>query len=116
MNTVAFIGRAVCGNIVGFNLDFIHATVTILGILIIFNSCNLPVISKILTSLGSLSVYMWFFHALFFTDVVRAVYQPFILVSDNIFIITLWTIILTYICSWILKKKVDCVEVSISKL
>lgn len=113
---VAFIGRAVCGTIAGFNLDVIHATVTILGILIIFNSCNLPILSRLLTSLGNLSVYMWFFHALFFTDVVRTVYQPFILVSNNIFIITLWTIILTYICSWILKKMVDCVEVSISKL
>ena len=113
---VAFIGRAFCGNIVGFNLDVIYATVTILGILIIFNSCNLPVFSKILTSLGSLSVYMWFFHALFFTTNVRAVYQPFILVSNNIFIITLWTILLTYICSWVLKKIVDSTEGLVSKL
>lgn len=112
---IAFIGRAVCGTIAGFNMYVIHATVTILGILIIFNSCNLPILSRLLTSLGNASVYMWFFHALFFTTNVRDVYQPFILVSNNIFIITLWTILLTYICSWVLKKIVDSTEGLVSK-
>ena len=87
----------------------------ILGILVIFNICKLPIISKLLTNLGNLSVYMWFFHALFFTDVVRTIYQPLILVNDNIFIITLWTILLTYVCSWVLKKVVDGVENLLSK-
>ena len=82
----------------------------ILGILVIFNSCKMPIISKVLTSLGNLSVYMWFFHALFFTDIVRTIYQPFILVSNNIFIITIWTILLTYLCSWILKTIVERIE------
>ena len=102
--------RACCGAVAGFNLDIIYAPMSILGILIIFNTCTLPIISKVLTNLGNLSVYMWFFHALFFTDVVRTIYQPLILVSDNIFIITLWTILLTYACSWVLKWLVDMVE------
>ena len=100
---LAFVGRAVCGAIAGFSLFIIYAPMAILGILVIFNSCKMPIISKVLTSLGNLSVYMWFFHALFFTDIVRTIYQPCILVSDNIFIITIWTILLTYVCSLILK-------------
>lgn len=111
---LAFIGYASCSAIVGFNLYVIHATLTILGILVIFNSCKLTVISKVLTSLGNMSVYMWFFHALFFTDILRTIYQPLILVSDNIFIITIWTVLLTYICSWILKFVVDSIEYIIS--
>lgn len=100
---MASVGYAVCEAIAGFNLFIIYAPMAILGILVIFNSCKMPIISKVLTSLGNLSVYMWFFHALFFTDIVRTIYQPFILVSNNIFIITIWTILLTYVCSLILK-------------
>lgn len=107
---LAFVVRAYRGAIAGFNFDIIYAPLSILGILIIFNSCKLPITSKVLTSLGNLSVYMWFFHALFFTDVVRAIYQPFILVSNNIFFITLWTILLTYVCSWVLKKALGWIE------
>ena len=100
---LALVGYALCGAIAGFSLFIIYAPMAILGILVIFNSCTMPIISKVLTSLGNLSVYMWFFHALFFTDIVRTIYQPCILVSDNIFIITIWTILLTYVCSLILK-------------
>ena len=107
---LALVGYALCGAIAGFSLFIIYAPMAILGILVIFNSCKMPIISKVLTSLGNLSVYMWFFHALFFTDIVRTIYQPFILVSNNIFIITIWTILLTYLCSWILKTIVERIE------
>ena len=104
---IAFIGRAVCGSVAGFNMYVIHAPLAILGILIIFNACKLPITSRILTSLGNHSVYMWFFHALFFTGVVRTIYQPWILISDNIFAITLWAILLTYVISVVLKRIVE---------
>ena len=107
---LALVGYALCGAIAGFSLFIIYAPMAILGILVIFNSFKMPIISKVLTSLGNLSVYMWFFHALFFTDIVRTIYQPFILVSNNIFIITIWTILLTYLCSWILKTIVERIE------
>ena len=107
---LAFVGRAICGAIAGFSLFIIYAPITILGILLISHSCRATVIKKVLTSLGNLSVYMWFFHALFFTDIVRTIYQPFILVSNNIFIITIWTILLTYFCSRILKTIVERIE------
>lgn len=112
---LAFIVRAYCGAVAGFNLDIVYAPSSILGILIIFNICKLQITSKVLTNLGNLSVYMWFFHALFFTDVVRTIYQPFILFSDNIFIITLWTILLTYACSWVLRWSVFKVEGCLDK-
>lgn len=112
---LAFIGNGIIGAVMGFHLYIIYATMCILGILIIFNGCRLPILSKILTSLGNVSVYMWFFHALFFTSIVRTIYQPFILVSDNIFIITIWSIMLTYVCSCILKSMVDGIEHTISK-
>ena len=79
---LAFVGRAVCGAIEGFSLFIIYAPMAILGILVIFNSCKMPIISKVLTSLGNLSVYMWFFHALFFTDIVRTIYPSFQTISS----------------------------------
>ena len=112
---LALTGRAALGSLAGFNMHVIHATLCILGILIIFNACKLPNLSQVLTSLGNLSVYMWFFHALFFTDIVRIIYQPFILISDNIFIITIWAILLTYVCSWMLRWIVEKVGSLMSK-
>lgn len=104
---LALLLRAFCGAIAGFILDLFYAPMAILGILLIFNSCKLRFISKVLTALGNLSVYMWFFHALFFTNIVRAIYQPYILVSNNIFLVTLWTIALTYVCCWFLRMIVE---------
>lgn len=111
---LAFVGRAVLGSIAGFNLYVVHATMAILGILIIFNTCKLPLTTKVLTALGNLSVYMWFFHALFFTDIVRTIYQPFIRISDNIFVVTIWTIILTYVCCWPMKKLIERIDAIIT--
>lgn len=113
---IAFIGRAICGSVAGFNMYVIYAPLAILGILIIFNACKLPITSRILTSLGDHSVYMWFFHALFFTDIVRTIYQPWILISDNIFVITLWTILLTYAVSVVLKRMMDGAEKLLHKI
>lgn len=113
---LAFAVRACCGSLFGFNLDIIYAPISICGILIIFNTCNLPVTSKVLTEIGNLSVYMWFFHALFFMNMTSPVYQPMICVSDNLFIVTIWTIILTYIISWILKRILDNSETYFQKL
>lgn len=113
---LVFIMRYNIGTVAGFNFDAFYAPMFILLILIVFNLYNLPLLRKVLVELGDTSVYMWFFHAVFFTKAVRSFYQPLITWSDNLWIIIIWTILLTYVCSWILKKMVDCVEDSISKL
>lgn len=79
----------------------------ITAVLYLFTAFRLPLCTKVLSSLGDVSVYMWFFHALFFTRSVRWFWQRFILISDSIIIITLWTILLTFVCSWALKFIVD---------
>lgn len=99
--------RSKVGAILGFNLDFFYAPAMIACILYLFNWLKMPVLSKVMTSLGNNSVYMWFLHGLFFTDVVRSFYQPFIMVSTNLWIISLWTIFLSYVCSVIIKKVVE---------
>lgn len=96
--------RAKCGAILGFNFDFLYAPIAILSILVIFNVCKVKYTRKVFISLGNASVYMWFLHALFFTSPVRSVYQPMITISNNIWIVTLWAIVLTFTISWMLKK------------
>lgn len=93
--------------VAGFNFDFFYAPLMIACILYLYNAFNLKWSVRIMTALGNNSVYMWFFHGLFFTGVVRSVYQPMIMVSDNLWIISLWTISLSYICSVIIKKIVE---------
>lgn len=102
-----FVMRFFLGAVAAFNFDFFYAPLFIFAILVIFNLCRLPLLTKVMTTLGNVSVYMWFFHALFFTGVVRSTYQPFIMVSHSLFIIVPWTILLTFCCSWVIKKTVN---------
>ncbi len=102
--------------IVGFNLDFFYAPLFILAILIIFRQFNLAPFRQSLVTLGNTSVFMWFFHALFFTQATRAVYQPLVAISDSLWISIGWVVLLTFACSWLLTRAVQGVEWSISKL
>lgn len=94
-------------SIYGFNMDFFYAPMVIFCILTIFNQYRMTYFSRVMTELGDKSVYMWFFHGLFFTAATRSVYQPIILISDNLWIISIWTIIITYISSVLIKKAVE---------
>lgn len=92
--------RSIKNSILGFNLDFFYAPAFIFLVLIVFNRNQNQLIFKVLTFFGNISVYMWFFHALFFTKLVRNIYQPFVAISDSLWIVTFWTIIITSVCSW----------------
>lgn len=105
-----FIVRNIKGAIIGFNLDFVCAPLFIFSALVIANQQKCRVVSNVLTLLGGASVYMWFFHALFFITSTRWLYQPLVAVSDSLWIVTLWTIVLTYICSWCIMFVVNKVE------
>jgi len=96
-----------CPGISILNFDIIYAPVIIACILIIFSQYELKWFSKIMAELGDKSVYMWFIHALFFTAATRPFYHRFVMISDNLLIIALWTIILSYICSFVIKKIVE---------
>lgn len=98
------------GNLFGFNLDFFYAPMFIFAVLIVFNIFKLPYLTRLLTALGNASVFMWFFHALFFTKAVRSFYQPSILISDSLWIIIPWTIFLTFTCSWLLIKLTNTIK------
>lgn len=101
---LAFMFRSYKESVMGFNLDFFYAPLFILAVLVIFNLYKLPVLSRTLTKLGNVSVYMWFFHALFFTSVVSDVYSPIVKIFDNLWIFTIWTIVITFVCSWLIMK------------
>ena len=101
---LVFVARMSIGDVLGFNLDFFYAPLIIFSVLVIFNVLHLPFLNSILTKLGEASVYMWFFHALFFQSATRHVYQPFILFSNSLLIIIVWTIVITFSVSFILLK------------
>lgn len=89
------------------NFDIIYAPIIILCILAIFSQCRVTWLSGIFSELGDKSVYMWFVHALFFTAATRPVYHKFVMISDNLWIVAIWTILLSYIVSYVLKKIVE---------
>lgn len=104
-----FVVRNLKGALLGFNLDFFYAPSFILCVLVIANQFSCRGVSKVLTALGNASVYMWFFHALFFMECTRWLYQPLVAVCDSLWIVTLWTIVLTFVCSW-------CIMFVVSKI
>ena len=65
--------------------------------------------------MGQLSVYMWFFHALFYTEATRWFYQPVIRVFDNINLVVLCMIVVTFVASWLLKTVVDRLTLLLTK-
>ena len=101
------VARNIKSDILGFNLDFFYAPLFIFSILVISNRMRCCIISRILTALGNASVYMWFFHALFFTTVVRPIYQPIVAISSSLWVVTLWCIILTFTCSYVIMSLVN---------
>lgn len=104
---IDFVMRNFIGAVAGFGLDFFYAPLFILAVLIVFNLYELSILSKMLSAFGDVSVYMWFFHALFFTTAVKALYEPLITISDSPWIMTPWTILLTFICSWLISRAVE---------
>ena len=110
LSALVFLFRSYMGSLMGFNLDFFYAPLFILAVLIIFNLSKLPVLSRTLMELGNVSVYMWFFHALFFTEVVSNVYSPIVRISDNLWIYNCWTILVTFVCSWLISKSIAYIQ------
>lgn len=94
------------------NFDIIYAPLIICCILVIFTIVQTEWIVKILSELGDKSVYMWFIHGLFFTASTREVYQRFIMISNNLWVIALWTIALSYLVSIILKYILEAHQIA----
>lgn len=90
-----------------FNLDFFFAPLMIGAIAVLFSAFEWHPLRTVLMKVGEVSVYMWFFHALFFTKAVRWFYQPAITVFNDINVVEVWTIVLTFFASWLIKSIVD---------
>lgn len=89
----------------GFCVQAFYIPFLVFALVGIFNSFELKWLKKGLTKVGDLSMYMWFFHAIFFTATVNLytqwlVFTPF----HNYFYTLFMTFALTYIASWGIKK------------
>ena len=90
-----------------FQFDFFYAPLMIGAIAVLFSKFEWEPFRSVMAKLGEVSVYMWFFHALFFTKVVSWFYQPAITIFSDINLVVLWTIVLTFFVSWLIKMIVD---------
>lgn len=92
----------------GFCIQTFYMPFLIFAVVGIFNSIELKWLSKGLIKVGNLSMYMWFFHAIFFTETVNLytknlVFEPF----HSFFYTFTMTFVLTYLGSWIIKNIVS---------
>lgn len=92
----------------GFCLQAFYTPFLVFALVGIFNSFKLKRLKQGFTKVGDLSMYMWFFHAIFFTEAVslytkNLVFEPF----HNFFYTFTMTFVLTYLGSWIIKNIVS---------
>ena len=92
-----------------FDMDIFYAPLVIGAIVVLFNVFKWLIFRKIMIKVGEVSVYMWFFHALFYTKAVRWFYQPAITLFNDVNLVVLWTIVFTFFVSWLIKSSVDLV-------
>ncbi|WP_175629261.1 acyltransferase family protein [Bacteroides acidifaciens] len=89
----------------GFCIQAFYTPLLIFAIVGIFNSINVKWLSKGLMQVGDISMYMWFFHAIFFTESVNLYTKRLVFSPIHSYLYTLFmTFVLTYIGSWIIKK------------
>lgn len=93
-----------------FNLDFFYAPVMIGAVAILFNAFRWQLLRTVLSKIGELSMYMWFFHGLFYTVAVRWFYQPAITIFHDVNAVVVWTIFITFVASWLIKCMVDALS------
>lgn len=92
----------------GFCVQAFYTPFLVFALVGIFNSFKLKRLKQGFTKVGDLSMYMWFFHAIFFTETVNLytknlVFEPF----HNFFYTFTMTFVLTYLGSWIIKNIVS---------
>lgn len=92
----------------GFCVQAFYTPFLVFALVGIFNSFKLKRLKQGFTKVGDLSMYMWFFHAIFFTETVNLytknlVFEPF----HNFFYTFTMTFIFTYLGSWIIKNIVS---------
>lgn len=94
---IAIACRALCANIMGFNLDTIYAPVVCFGLMLALSTLtSASITQKILCQLGKLSIYMWFLHSLFFCSATNAWFIPIIKNTQSIFVVFAIVFMLTW--------------------
>ena len=90
----------------GVCLQAFYTPILIFAIVGIFNSFKLPHLRSFFKNIGDLSMYMWFIHAIFFTETVNHYAKHLVFSSSfNCFIYTfIMTLTITYAIAWIIKK------------
>ena len=100
----------------GFQFDFFFAPLIIGSLVVIFNRFELKPIRLALVQVGNVSTYMWFFHALFYTKAVRWFYQPAITIFNDVNLVVIWAIVLTFSASWLIKAVVGRVTETLHEI
>lgn len=92
-----------------FNIDAVYALLMIGAVAVLFNKFKWTLLRKIFSKIGELSVYLWFFQGLFFTEGTKRFYQPAITIFNDVNLVALWAMILTFFASWLIKTIVDAI-------
>lgn len=89
--------------------DFFLAPMFVYGVAKLLQYIKNTVLMKLFKEIGKYSLYMWFFHCIFFNEC-RNLTQPILYWLRNPVLVVIWGLILCYIPSVLLDKPVTCLN------
>jgi len=81
----------------GFSLDILCVPLFIYCVTVVFKNLSLRSLKGLLSSLGKVSLYMWFLHAVFYSVAVRSAFAKYILWPNNLLVSFMLVVILSYL-------------------
>ena len=89
----------------GFSLEAFYTPIFVFASLGILKFVKCDILKGFLWKVGDLSMYMWFFHAIFFTETVNLYTKYLVMEPYHTYLYTLFmTFVLTYVGSWCFQK------------
>lgn len=88
----------------GLPFHAIYTPVFVFSCVGILNAIRAERAKAALIHIGDLSMYMWFFHAIFYSDTVNLYTKPIVFAYNNFLYTFIVTFVITYIGSWLIKK------------
>ena len=91
----------------GFLFEFFYVPLLVGAVVVLFSKFDFKYLRPLMVKLGWASMYMWFLQALLHTPIVRTAYQPIVTIFSDINLVVLWTIVVLFIASWLLRSVID---------
>lgn len=116
---IILMARYFVDSILGFLLDVFYAPMVIYFLYNIFSVVGknkVKIVELVFSVLGKYSTGIWFFHAVFFSEYLRDVFQPLLTVIKTPVLMYLWCIVLSLLGALAYQRILDGIHIALKKV